>query len=209
MGQAELTAACQPMLARAVAEKGVNPDMLVLGDVLSMNVSTREGKLMERQISRRSRGQPVCGLLYLQTAKRQGLVDLEDVPRRPVGHGFNPYLSAAVSTPMTPLDVFGGVMNLLFFVPFLFPLAPWLAKRPRGAWRVCFGAVSVLVLLFPAIFWWGCDWSNCGQGAVAIFILAPVWLLVAVITPFSTWAAARKLARTASDPPGGGLTGRR
>ena len=100
-------------------------------------------------------------------------------------------------------------MNLLFFVPFLFPLAPWLAKRPRGAWRVCFGAVSVLVLLFPAIFSWGCDWSNCGQGAVAIFILAPVWLLFAVITPsvtrglaFSTWAAARKLARTASDPPG-------
>jgi hypothetical protein len=99
---------------------------------------------------------------------------------------------------MTPLDVFGGVMNLLFFVPFLFPLAPWLAKRPRGAWRVCFGAVSVLVLLFPVIFSWGCDWSNCGQGAVAIFILAPVWLLFAVITPFSTWAAARKLASAAS-----------
>jgi hypothetical protein len=103
---------------------------------------------------------------------------------------------------MTPLDIFGGVMYLLFFAPFLFPLAPWFAKSPRGAWRVCYGAVSVVVLLFPAIFWWGCDWSNCGRGAVAIFILAPVWLLFAVITPFSTWAAAHKLARTASDPPG-------
>ena len=30
--QEELTAACQPMLARAVAEKGVDPDTLVLGD---------------------------------------------------------------------------------------------------------------------------------------------------------------------------------
>ena len=40
MGQEELTAACQPMQARAVAEKGVDPDTLVLGDVLSMNVST-------------------------------------------------------------------------------------------------------------------------------------------------------------------------
>jgi len=93
-------------------------------------------------------------------------------------------------------------MYLLFFAPFLFPLAPWLAKRPRGAWRVCCGVVSALVLLFPAIFSWGCDWSNCGQGAVAIFILAPVWLLFAVITPFSAWAAARNLARTASDRPG-------
>ncbi|MEH2498096.1 hypothetical protein V1294_004575 [Bradyrhizobium sp. AZCC 1678] len=56
---------------------------------------------------------------------------------------------------MTPLDVFGGAMYLLFFAPFLFPLAPWFAKRPRGAWLVCCAAVSVLVLLFPAMFWWG------------------------------------------------------
>src|SRR3954465_4846610 len=80
-----------------------------------------------------------------------------------------------------------AVMYLLFFAPFLFLLAPWFAKTPRGAWRVCYGAVTALVLLFPAIFWWGCDWSNCGQGAVAIFVLAPVWLLFAVITPFPTW----------------------
>jgi hypothetical protein len=32
---------------------------------------------------------------------------------------------------MTPLDVFGGVKYLLFFAPFLFPLAPWFAKTPR------------------------------------------------------------------------------
>src|SRR3954452_15901209 len=51
MGQDELTAACQPMLARAVAEKGVDSDTLVLGDVLRMNVSTDEGLVMERQIS--------------------------------------------------------------------------------------------------------------------------------------------------------------
>lgn len=92
---------------------------------------------------------------------------------------------------MTRLDVFGGVMYLLFFAPFLFPLAPWFAKRPRGAWLVCCAAVSVLVLLFPAMFWWGCDWSNCGQGAVAILVIAPVWLIFAVITPLSAWAAAR------------------
>ena len=61
MGQEELTAACQPMLARAVAEKGVDPDTLVLGDVLSMNVSTREGKLMERQISAAHEGSRYAG----------------------------------------------------------------------------------------------------------------------------------------------------
>ena len=61
MGQEELTAACQPMLARAVAEKGVDPDTLVLGDVLSMNVSTREGKLMERQISAAHEGSQYAG----------------------------------------------------------------------------------------------------------------------------------------------------
>jgi hypothetical protein len=60
-GQEELTAACQPMLARAVAEKGVDPDTLVLGDVLSMNVSTREGKLMERQISAAHEGSRYAG----------------------------------------------------------------------------------------------------------------------------------------------------
>src|SRR5215207_618243 len=61
MGQEELTAACQPMLARAVAEKGVDSDTLVLGDVLSMNVSTREGKLMERPISAAHEGSRYVG----------------------------------------------------------------------------------------------------------------------------------------------------
>jgi hypothetical protein len=61
MGQEELTAACQPMLARAVAEKGVDPDTLVLGGVLRMNVSTREGKLMERQISAAHEGSRYVG----------------------------------------------------------------------------------------------------------------------------------------------------
>jgi len=61
MGREQLTAVCQPMLARAVAEKGVDPDTLVLGDVLSMNVSTREGKLMERQISAAHEGSRYAG----------------------------------------------------------------------------------------------------------------------------------------------------
>ncbi len=104
---------------------------------------------------------------------------------------------------MTPLDVFEGVMYVLFFAPFLFPLAPWFAKTPRGAWLVCGAALVVLGLLFPAMFWWGCIWSNCGQGSIAIFMLAPVWLAFAVITPLSAgWASARKRARTpASGPP--------
>ena len=96
MGQEELTAACQPMLARAVAEKGVDPDTLVLGDVLNMNVSTREGKLMERQISAAHEGSRYAGSFTCRRPRRQGLADLEDVPRRPVGHGFNPNLSGLV-----------------------------------------------------------------------------------------------------------------
>ena len=56
---------------------------------------------------------------------------------------------------------------------------------------------------FPGHFWWGCDWSSCGQGALAIFIIALVWLLFAVITPFSAWAAADKLhARRHPTRPG-------
>src|SRR5215204_3596443 len=51
MGREELTAACQPLLVRAVAAKGIDPDTLVLGDVLRMNISTDEGELIERQIS--------------------------------------------------------------------------------------------------------------------------------------------------------------
>ena len=102
---------------------------------------------------------------------------------------------------MTRLDVFVGVMYFLLFASLLVPLAPWLAKRPRGAWLLCCAAVCVLGLLFPALFWWTCGWSNCGQGAVGIFMLAPVWLLCAVITPLSAWAAARKLARTATSDP--------
>ena len=103
---------------------------------------------------------------------------------------------------MTRLDVFFGFMYLLFFAPLFFPLAPWSAKTPRGAWLICCAAVCVLALLFPALFWWGCDLANCGQGAVAILIGAPIWLVFAVITPLSAWAAARKLARTpATEPP--------
>jgi hypothetical protein len=97
---------------------------------------------------------------------------------------------------MTPHDVFEGVMYFLYLAPFLFPLAPWFAKSPRGVWLICCAAVSVLALLFPALFSWGCEWSNCGQGAIAIFMVAPIWLFFAVITPLSAWAAARKLART-------------
>ena len=103
---------------------------------------------------------------------------------------------------MTRFDVFGGVMYVLFFAPFVFPLAPWFAKTPRGTWLVCCAAVAVLVLLFPAMFWWGCDWANCGQGAFIIIFLAPVWLVFAVLTPLSAWAAARRFARTPTpDPP--------
>jgi hypothetical protein len=61
MGQEELTAACQPMLARAVAEKGVYPETLVLGDVLRMKVSTDEGAVMERQISAAHEGSRYAG----------------------------------------------------------------------------------------------------------------------------------------------------
>ena len=103
---------------------------------------------------------------------------------------------------MHPIDVFIVVMYVLLFASLLVPLAPRLAKSPRGAWLVCFAAVAVLGLVFPAIFWWTCEWSNCGQGAVGIFLVAPVWILSAVVTPLSAWAAARKLARTpASHPP--------
>src|SRR3954468_4769835 len=61
MGQEKLTAACKPMLARAVAEKGVDPDTLVLGAVVRMNISTDKGELIERQISAAREGSRYAG----------------------------------------------------------------------------------------------------------------------------------------------------
>ena len=51
MGQDELMTACQPVLARAVSQKGLDPETLVLGDLVSMKVSTDEGEILERKIS--------------------------------------------------------------------------------------------------------------------------------------------------------------
>jgi hypothetical protein len=107
----------------------------------------------------------------------------------------------AWSNAVSRLDLFGYFMYLVFFSSFLIPLTPWLAKRPRGAWLACFAAVTILVAVFPVLFWWGCGWSNCGQGAIALFFLVPLWLLSAVITLLSTWAAVRRLARRPTADP--------
>jgi hypothetical protein len=61
MGQEKLTAACKPMLVRAVSEKGVDPDTLVLGAVVRMNLSTEEGELIERRISAAREGSRYAG----------------------------------------------------------------------------------------------------------------------------------------------------
>jgi hypothetical protein len=102
---------------------------------------------------------------------------------------------------MTRLDLFGAFLSFFLVAPLLLPLAPWLAKRPRGAWLIGCAVVAVLVLLFPAMFDWGCGWMNCGQGAIALFYLVPLWLLCAVITLLSARAAARKRAGTPPSAP--------
>ncbi|WP_148287806.1 hypothetical protein [Rhodopseudomonas sp. B29] len=66
-----------------------------------------------------------------------------------------------------------------------FPAVPWMFGArwgARGIWWSTGFAVVVLLCLFPAVFETACIASACGQGAIAIFVLAPIWIASAVLT---------------------------
>jgi len=90
---------------------------------------------------------------------------------------------------------FGVLMTLSLALPVGFPAVPWLCGArwgTKGVWLGT-GAVVVLLCLFPVLFWVGC--GDCGQGAIALFFLVPIWIASAVLTVASASLAHRKFKR--------------
>lgn len=91
--------------------------------------------------------------------------------------------------------MFDTLMYAMLFLPMGFPVVPWLFRARsglRGIW-ISTGFCLAALALFPFLFFSGCVAVNCGQGAIAIFILGPVWIGSAVITVASAVLAAYSL----------------
>ena len=91
--------------------------------------------------------------------------------------------------------MFDALMYVMLFLPIGFPVVPWLFRTRwgrRGIW-ISTGLVLVTLSLFPFLFFSACVAVNCGQGAIAIFMLGPVWILSAVFTVVSAAIAVYSL----------------
>jgi len=91
--------------------------------------------------------------------------------------------------------MFDVLMNFLVVLSFGFPAIPWLFGAhwgARGVWLSTGLAVVILVCLFPMLFWVAC--GACGQGAIAIFVLGPIWIASALLTAASAALAHYKFA---------------
>lgn len=91
--------------------------------------------------------------------------------------------------------MFDVLMNLLVVLSFGFPAIPWLFGarwEARGVWLSTGCAVVILVCFFPILFWVAC--GACGQDAIAIFVLGPIWIASALLTITSAALAHYKFA---------------
>ncbi|WP_128918955.1 hypothetical protein [Bradyrhizobium nanningense] len=91
--------------------------------------------------------------------------------------------------------MFDVLVNSLVVLSFGFPAVPWLFGRRwgrRGVWLSTGCAIVILLCLFPIVFWVGC--GACGQGALAIFLLVPIWIASALLTVASATVAHFKFA---------------
>lgn len=92
--------------------------------------------------------------------------------------------------------MFDIVMIVLVILSLGFPVAPWICGARRGLRGVWFSTALALVSLlgcFPILFYVAC--GACGQGAIAIFLLGPIWLVSAVLTVASAALAHFRFAR--------------
>ena len=92
--------------------------------------------------------------------------------------------------------MFNVLVTLLAILPFGFPAMPiFFGARwgSRGVWLSTGFAVVILLCLFPILFWVAC--GACGQGAIAIFMLGPIWIASALLTVASAAFAYFKFAR--------------
>jgi membrane protein implicated in regulation of membrane protease activity len=91
--------------------------------------------------------------------------------------------------------MFDALMYLTLFLPLGFPVVPWLFRARSGRWGIWLstGLILATLSLFPFLFFSACVAVNCGQGAIAIFMLGPVWIVSAVFTVFSAALAVYSL----------------
>ena len=90
---------------------------------------------------------------------------------------------------------FGVLMTLSLALPFGFPAVPWVFGArwgSRGVWLSTAAAV-ILLCFFPMLFWVAC--GDCGQGAIALFFLVPIWIVSALFTVIFAAFAYKKFAR--------------
>jgi hypothetical protein len=90
-----------------------------------------------------------------------------------------------------------ALMYLTLILSFCFPATPWLfgARWGRKGIWLGTGIVLVILCLFTPLFFAACVAANCGQGAIAIFVLGPIWIVSAVFTLTSAALAHYKFAR--------------
>ena len=93
--------------------------------------------------------------------------------------------------------MFDVLINLMVLLSLGFPAVPWFFAarwRQRGIW-LSTGFVVVILCFFPLLFFAACAAVNCGQGAIAIFVLGPIWIASALLTVTSAAFAHYKFAR--------------
>jgi hypothetical protein len=93
--------------------------------------------------------------------------------------------------------MFDGLINITVILSFCFPAVPWLFGvrwGRRGIWLSTGFVLAILFSFWPS-FDFACAASRCGQGAIAIFVLAPIWIGSALLTVASAALAYSKFAR--------------
>ena len=98
--------------------------------------------------------------------------------------------------------MFDVSMNLMAILAVLFPAVPWLSGARwgrRGVWLSTVCVIAILCLFAP-LFWAACIASNCGQGAIAIFVLGPMWIASGLFTLASAAIAHYYFTRRAAKP---------
>ena len=90
-----------------------------------------------------------------------------------------------------------ALMWLTVILSLGFPVVPWLVGAQWGRKGIWLGTgfVIVILCLFTPLFFSACVAANCGQGAIAIFVLGPIWGASALFTLTSAAFAHYKFAR--------------
>ena len=93
--------------------------------------------------------------------------------------------------------MFDVLIDLMVILSFGFPVVPWFfgARWGRRGIRLSTGFVVVILCFFPLLFSAACIASNCGQGAIGIFVLGPIWIASALLTVTSAAFAYYKFVR--------------